>query len=106
MSLIQGEEMDSGKFWYYFGVVSGFIFRSLILAISILGFLWDVWHKEVPYLPVILFLIYHIWVKIYVIYEAIIYIAQNPPKNTLSPTEIEKLINLINFKNLNGGGPN
>ena len=98
--------MDSAKFWYYFGLICGSIFRGAIVAISILGFCWDVWNREIPYLPIILFLIYQVWVKIYVVYEAIIYIAQNPPKDTLSPTEIEKLINLINFKNLNGGGPN
>jgi len=98
--------MGSGKFWYYFGLISGGVFRFFVLAMSILGFFWDVWNKQIPYLPIILFLVYQVWVKVYIVYEAVIYIAQNPPKDTLSPTEIERLINLINFKNLNGGGPN
>ena len=98
--------MDRSKFWYYFGRTFGSLIRILIFLISILGFFWDIWNKEIPYLPIILFLIYQIWVKVYVVYEAIIYIAKNPPKDTLTPSEIEKLINLINFKNLNGGGPN
>jgi hypothetical protein len=106
MNLTLGEEMDNGKFWYYLGLICGGLFRGLIFALVVFGFVWNVWHRELPFLPVILFLTYQIWVKIYVVYEAVIYLAQNPPKDTLNPTEIEKLINLINFKNLNGGGPN
>lgn len=98
--------MFNKNFWYYFGVATGAIFRGLIIGVSIVGFFWDLWNKEIPYLPVILFLVYQIWVKVFTVYEAVVYIAQNPAKDTLSPTEIEKLINLINFKNLNGGGPN
>jgi hypothetical protein len=98
--------MTRKDFWYYAGMACGAIFRGLIIGVSVVGFFWSVWHKEIPYLPVILFLVYQIWTKAYVIYEVIVYIAQNPPKDTLAPSEIEKLINLINFKNLNGGGPN
>jgi hypothetical protein len=98
--------MFDKNIWYSLGLITGVVFKFFVVVVCSVGFAWNLWNKEIPYLPVILFLVYQIWGKIYVVYEAIVYIAQNPPKDTLTPSEIEKLINLINFKNLNGGGPN
>lgn len=98
--------MDSGKFWYYVGAAVGTIIRFVIIAICIYGFVTQIWNREIPYIPIMLFLIYQIWSKTYVVYEAVMFLASNPPKETLSPSEIERLVALINFKNLHGGGPN
>lgn len=98
--------MDSGKLWYYLGATVGVVMRIVILVMCIYGFVTQIWNHEVPYIPVILFLVYQSWAKIYVIYEAVVFLARNPPRETLSPSEIERLVNLINFKNLHGGGPN
>jgi len=98
--------MDKGKFWYYVGATVGTVMKFFIIAMAIFGFAYQVWNKEVPYLPIILFLVYQIWAKVFIIYEAVVFLASNPPKETLTPSEIEKLIGLVNFKNINGGGPN
>ena len=96
----------SNRFWYHVGATTGTIFRILIILACIYGVVTSLWNKEIPYIPVMLFLVYQMWSRIFVIHQAVVFLVNRPVKDTLSPSEIENLISLVNFRNMYGGGPN
>ena len=99
--------MDRGKFWYYVGSVVGIFLKVAIYAAGIYGLVTQIWNHEIPYLPIILMLTFHMWTRILVMYEAVGYLINSQkvvPKTDTA--EIERIVNLVNFRNMYRGGPN
>lgn len=98
--------MDSGKFWYYFGVTVGLIFRILVIAACAYGIVTQLWNREIPYIPVILLLTFHAWSKTLMIFEGLRYMLNNPMPARIDSSEIEKIVRAVTFKNIRFGSPN
>jgi len=98
--------MDSSKFWYYFGVAVGLIFRVAVIAAVVYGIVTQVWNREIPYIPVILLLVFHAWSKTLMIFDGLRYMINNPQPARVDASEIEKIVRAVNFKNIRFGSPN
>lgn len=97
--------MDSKKIWYYFGAGTGITIRIAIYLIGIYGIVTQLWNREIPYLPIILLFSFHAWAKILVIYDAVVFLA-NSPRSRVDQSEVERMVNAINYRNMYFGGPN
>ena len=93
-------------FWYRLGASIGILLRSAVYAAGIYGIAVSLWNREIPYLPVILLLTFSSWSKIMAIYDGVGHIISNMDKRKPNSTDVEKMVNLINFRNMYGGGPN
>lgn len=100
------------KFWYRAGYITA---RLVIVAVYLLvayGVVSGIYHREIPYLPLILLLSYFTLNRVIGIYEGLTFVLRNlkqPVVNNnyqISPDDLEKIVNLIMFKNMHGGGPN
>lgn len=98
--------MDRKSFWYYVGITVGTLLRVCVYGVGIVGTLWSLWNREIPYLPVMLMFLFNIWTRTIVIYEGIYFLANNPSRVKVDAGEIEKIINIVNYKNFRMGSPN
>lgn len=92
-------------FWYRFGAFIGLLLRTSVYSIGIYGIATSLWNREIPYVPVILLLVFSAWTKVLAIYEGVSFLVKNV-QTRRDASEIQKINNLINFTNRYGGSPN
>jgi len=94
------------NFWYIVGSLTGSAMKGMIYGIVIYGIAVSLWNREIPYLPVILFFTFHAWAKIVGIYDGVGYLLKQPQKHSLDTNDVERIVNIVNYRNMYGGSPN
>ena len=94
------------NFWYKVGSLTGIVLKGAIYGFVIYGIAFGIWNREFPYLPIILLFTFHTWAKVVGIYEAVGYLLKQPQKNAVDMNDIERIVNVVNYKNSYGRSPN
>jgi len=98
--------MDAKKFGYYVGMFVGIALKAAIYAAGAYGIVTQLWNHQIPYVPVILILVFHGWTKIIGMYEGMGYLINHPQVAKVDTSDVEKIISMVNFRNMYRGGPN
>lgn len=93
------------NFWYKFGYYTAVTLKYLVYVAIIAGIVWQLWNREVPFESITLMLTYIIFRRVLEIYEGLIYVINNQ-RSQVNASDIEKMVNMINFRNRYGTGPN
>lgn len=89
---------------YTLGVVTGYILRGLVYG----ALVWGIWRavvlREIPYLPVILWVVYSTFARILFMSNVLIIALRR--NDGLTEEDVSILINRTIYKNSIGMGPN
>jgi len=90
---------------YYFGYATQIFIRSFVYVAVPVGFVMEVYNRNIPYLPVLLLIAYMVlkWVALSLTYLQEIFIRQ---QKELTAEDIVHAVNVVNYKNSIGLGPN
>jgi hypothetical protein len=90
---------------YKFGFWSGRVLGILIVLFCIFGSFYMIFHKEFPFAPLALLFSFWAW-KNSVFNKSVLLYNLDSAKDNVTPEDVENIVNIVNYKNSIGLGPN
>lgn len=97
--------MKSERILYKIGYVSGYIFQFIVYGGLVYGLYHSFKAHEFPYLPFIFWMVYIIFKKVLYLVNFSEYMATRQGSD-LTEEDVVRLINIVNYQNSRGFGPN
>lgn len=96
----------NSEIFYRLGKFVGYVLKYLVYVCVIVGFLQCIRNRQVPFTPLTLMLVYSMWHRVVGIFEYLVDVAARERNAVMTPEEVENIINIVNYRNSRGFGPN